>query len=79
MSEIENMLPWIQFTNYSPIPYAPMNYFPVLQAGKYYDKDGKKMMPLSITVHHAVANGYHVGLFLEKFQNAMKNPAQWMK
>lgn len=73
------MLPWIQFTSYSPVPYAPMNYFPILQAGKYFDKDGKKMMPFSFTVHHAVADGYHVGLFLEKFRNAMKNPAQWMK
>lgn len=72
------MLPWIQFTNYSPVPYAPMNYIPILQAGKYFDRDSKKIMPFSFTVHHAVADGYHVGLFLEKFQDAMANPTQWM-
>jgi chloramphenicol O-acetyltransferase type A len=46
----------------------------VLQAGRFFDRDGKKMMPFSITVHYAVADGYHVGLFLEKFQAAMCHP-----
>jgi len=73
------MLPWITFTHYSPIPFATIkNYFPVLQAGKFLDKEGKKMMPLSIMVYHAVADGYHVSLFLEKFQNAMSTPHLWM-
>jgi chloramphenicol O-acetyltransferase len=50
------MLPWITFTHYSPIPFATIeNYFLVLQAGKFLDKEGKKMMPLSIMVYHAVA------------------------
>lgn len=80
-SFIIGMLPWIQFTSYTPVPYAaPLNnYFPVMQAGRYFDIDDKKVMPLSITVHHAVADGYHVGLFLEKFQKAMLHPEEWMK
>lgn len=74
------MLPWIQFTSYSPIPYTNSEYyFPVLQAGKFFERDNKKMMPLSITVHHAVADGYHVGLFLEKFQKGMCHPEEWIK
>jgi chloramphenicol O-acetyltransferase type A len=37
------MLPWIQFTNYTPIPYGnESGFFPVLQAGKFFDKDKKK-------------------------------------
>ncbi len=74
------MLPWIQFKNYSPIPYADSNcYFPVIQAGKFFDKGGKKSMPLSITVHHAVADGYHVSEFLDKFQKYMAYPEDWME
>jgi chloramphenicol O-acetyltransferase len=74
------MLPWTQFTSYSIIPYGSSDYyFPVLQAGKFFNRDDKKMMPLSISVHHAVADGYHVGLFLEKFQRGMCHPEEWIK
>ncbi|MFQ7120944.1 MAG: CatA-like O-acetyltransferase, partial [Intestinibacter sp.] len=32
------MIPWIEFTNYTPIPYAPMNsFFPIIQAGKFFE------------------------------------------
>ena len=74
------MIPWIEFTNYTPIPYAPMNsFFPIIQAGKFFEKDGRKMMPLSITVHHATCDGYHVGVFFNKFQEYMNCPESWMK
>ena len=73
------MLPWTQFKSYSPVPYASSNYyFPVLQAGKYFNKEGKIMMPFSISVHHAVADGYHTGLFLQRFQEEMLNPGEWL-
>jgi len=72
------MLPWTQFTSYTPVPYGSgSNYFPVLQAGRIFDKGDRKMMPLSITVHHAVADGYHVGLFLQRFQEGMLCPEMW--
>ena len=74
------MVPWIQFTSYSPVPYGNNgNYFsPILQAGKFFDRGGRKFMPFSITIHHAVADGYHVGSFLKKFQDAMNYPENWM-
>ena len=28
-------------------------------------------MPVSINVHHALMDGYHVGLFIEKFQKLL--------
>jgi chloramphenicol O-acetyltransferase len=74
------MLPWTQFTSYNPIPFAGgSSYFPVLQGGKFFEKDGRKMMPFSVTVHHAVADGYHVGLFLQRFQEGMLHPETWME
>lgn len=74
------MVPWTQFTSYSPIPYGTgSNYFPVLQAGKFFEKGDRKMMPFSVTVHHAVADGYHVSLFLQRFQEGMLNPETWME
>ncbi len=73
------MLPWIEFTHYSPIPYVNAEYyFPIIQAGKFFEREGRRWVPLSITVHHAVADGYHVGLFLEKFKEGMANPESWI-
>lgn len=74
------MLPWTQFTSYAPVPYGSGKYyFPVLQAGRFFNKDDRKMMPLSMTVHHAVADGYHVGLYLKRFQEGMFHPEVWIK
>ena len=34
-------------------------------------KNGEKFMPVSIHVHHALMDGYEVGIFVDKFQNLM--------
>jgi chloramphenicol O-acetyltransferase type A len=36
--------------------------------GKYFERDGKRLLPLAIQVHHAVCDGYHVGLLVDKLQ-----------
>ena len=33
-----------------------------------FGRDGKRMLPLAIQVHHAVCDGYHVGVFVGKLQ-----------
>lgn len=35
------------------------------------ENDGVLSMPVSVHVHHALADGYHVGQFVELFQNLM--------
>ena len=42
---------------------------PIFTMGKCFERDGKHLLPLSIQVHHAVCDGYHVGLFVEKLQS----------
>lgn len=44
---------------------------PKISIGKLMDENGKKSMPISVHVHHGLADGYHVGLFLEKLQQLM--------
>lgn len=71
------VLPWTSFISYSPIPYsAPTQFFPVLQSGKFKKVGGKVFMPFSITVSHAVADGYQVSEYLEQLQTAMNMPEQ---
>lgn len=37
--------------------------------GKYFTKGKKRLLPLAVQVHHAVCDGYHVEMFLERLQN----------
>lgn len=64
-----SMLPWLEFTSVNINVFDDGRFLlPIFTMGKYYERDGKRMLPLSIQVHHAVCDGYHVGLFTEKLQ-----------
>ena len=41
--------------------------------GKYKQHGGKMLMPVNITIAHAVADGYHVGLFFQYLQEEINN------
>ena len=38
-----------------------------------WEENGKVLMPLSITCHHATTDGYHISEFLKDLQNDMDN------
>lgn len=72
-------IPWTHFTSYTPLPFTPLNtFFPVIQAGKFVNESDHWQMPLSVTIHHAVADGYHVSQFFTKLQNAFDHPETWL-
>ena len=77
-SYMAGMLPWVQFTAYTPVPFAPLTYLPVVQAGRRFLRDGRLMMPFSMTVHHAVADGWHTASFLQDLSDGMAEPEGWM-
>lgn len=65
-------IPWVNFTSLSHSrSFQKGDSCPKISFGKLSVKDGKRMMPVSIHVHHALMDGYHVGLFVEKFQNLL--------
>lgn len=49
------------------------NATPLFDWGKYYIKDGRYFMPLSVQVHHSFADGLHVGKFAQKIQEYLDN------
>ena len=62
-------VPWISFQHFSVHSYENKPYyFPSVEAGKFMKRDGKTLLPLSITCHHAATDGYHVSQFLDTFQ-----------
>lgn len=67
-------LPWITYTSVSHTNSGKKdNATPLFDWGKYYLKDGRYFMPLSVQAHHSFADGLHVGKFAEKIQEYLDN------
>ncbi|MGM0945380.1 MAG: CatA-like O-acetyltransferase [Bacteroidota bacterium] len=65
-------IPWIDFTSVSHARiYSSPDSCPKISFGKMTESDGIKSMPISIHGHHALMDGYHVGQFIERFQELM--------
>lgn len=69
-------IPWVNFTSLSHARSFSFNdSVPKISFGKFAVKDGKKMMPVSVHVHHGLMDGYHVGQFAERFQELLHEAA----
>lgn len=42
-----------------------------ISVGKVTEADGRRLMPVSITVHHGLTDGLHVGRFIDLFQEIL--------
>ena len=63
-------MPWISYTHISHTNSGKKdNATPLFDWGKYYEKDGRIVMPVSVQAHHSFVDGIHVGKFAEKLQN----------
>lgn len=61
-------LPWLSFTAISlPIP-DPADSNVRITFGKFFEQDGKVLMPVNLTAHHALADGIHIARFFEEFE-----------
>ena len=64
-----SMIPWLDFTAFNLNIHNEGKYLlPIFTIGKFKDINRKRMIPLAIQVHHAVCDGYHVGLFVNLLQ-----------
>ena len=65
-----SMIPWFTFSCFNlNIKNDGKYLLPIFIMGKVFENNGKKMLPLAIQVHHAVCDGYHIGLFLEGLES----------
>ena len=64
-----SMVPWLEFTGFNINVFDEGKFLlPVFTMGKFFERDGRRLLPLAIQVHHAVCDGYHMGQFVEKLQ-----------
>ena len=65
-------IPWINFTSLSHARSFSFNdSIPKISFGKMTNENGKRTMPVSIHVHHALMDGYDVAKFIDLFQGLM--------
>ena len=68
-------LPWFDFTSISHArDLAHEDSAPRITFGKMTEADGRRTMPVSIHVHHALADGLHVAHFVDHFQELLAAP-----
>lgn len=62
-------MPWVTYTHISHTNSGKKdNATPLLDWGKYYEKDGHILIPISIQAHHSFVDGIHIGQFVDALQ-----------
>ncbi|MDO5548028.1 MAG: CatA-like O-acetyltransferase [Eubacteriales bacterium] len=65
-------MPWITYTHISHTNSGTKdNATPLFDWGKYCEKNGRIVMPLSVQVHHSFVDGIHIGKFANRLQEYM--------
>jgi chloramphenicol O-acetyltransferase type A len=69
-----SVIPWVNFTAIKhPKRDDPSFSIPKIIFGKYADQNDRILMPVSIEAHHALLDGYHIGLYFDAFRNEIEN------
>ncbi len=63
-------LPWVSYTHIShTISGKKDNATPLFDWGKFFERDGKWILPFSVQVHHSFVDGIHIGKLADSLQN----------
>lgn len=64
--------PWYRFTNVQlAIPEKPHQNIPIFTFGKMENRDGRRWMPVALSVNHGFVSGFQIGRYLEEFQRLL--------
>ena len=64
--------PWYHFTGVQlSIPCDPHQNIPIFTFGKIGERDGRRTMPVAMTVNHGFVSGYQIGKYLKEFQKLL--------
>lgn len=67
-------IPWVAFTGFvHAMHHSPADSVPRIVWGKFFTQGDRTLMPLSVQVHHAVADGQHVGLYFNQFEDLVSS------
>ena len=62
-----SVIPWVSFSSFSHArdPRQDVSV-PKIVFGRHREVDGRRLLPVSVEVHHALVDGLHVGRFYER-------------
>lgn len=73
-------LPWLSFTGFAQDTYTDGNFlFPLIKFGKYFSEEGRILLPFSVFVSHAVADGYHTCKLVNDIQEIVRSAHEWLR
>ena len=65
-------IPWVSFTGLThAMHYSPVDSVPRISWGKYFEQNGRILMPLSVQAHHAVVDGSDMGRYFQKAEELL--------
>ena len=65
-------VPWVDFTGLQHARHSGhKDSIPKIVFGKMIEENGRRKMSVSLDVHHALMDGFHVGKFFDLFQDLM--------
>lgn len=63
-------LPWVKYRHFDVHVFDEGKFLaPVVTWGRYAQESGRLMMPLTMNIHHAVADGFHLSRFFNDVQD----------
>lgn len=66
---IASSIPWCTYTSFNVNNEGKESFlFPMVTWGKFFKQNHRLLIPLTLQVHHAAADGYHCSLFFEDVQ-----------
>lgn len=75
-----SLLPWLSFTSMTRVQAATSSFLaPLITFGKPFRRDGELLMPLSVSVHHAAADGYHTCKLIHDMQALAYKGDEWAR
>ena len=70
-----SIIPWVSFTSFKHASRLDRTQsVPRMVFGKLFDDGRGLKLPHSVEVHHALADGLHVGRYYERLQDKINNP-----
>lgn len=64
-------LPWVRYTSLRQPTPVPADSNPRLTWGRYGEENGKLLMPVTLLVNHALADGCHIAQFYAALEEAL--------